>query len=103
MKKIIIILLTTCMFTNLAKADVTISGFMQHIIGMGDDVDGGVTDKFTRFSMGADTTLDNGWTAGGSFALSVQPVLSAAADAYLPTSNSFYIQTYSYISLYILE
>ena len=93
MKKIILILITISLFTNLAKADVKISGFMQHIVGMGDDVDGGVTDKFTRFSMAADTTLDNGWTAGGSFTLSVQPLLSAAADAYLPTSNSFYIQT----------
>ena len=80
-------------FGGIAKADVTISGFMQHIVGMGDEVDGGVTDKFTRVAFGADTTTDNGWTVGGSFAMSIQPVLSAAADAYLPTANSMYVQT----------
>ncbi len=41
MKKIILILITISLLTNLAKADVKISGFMQHIVGMGDDVDGG--------------------------------------------------------------
>ena len=91
MKKFLIFIITIFMFTGLARADVKISGFMQHIIGMGDDVDGGVTDMFSRFAMSADTTLDNGWTAGGSFALSVQSLLSASTDAYLPTSNSFYI------------
>ncbi len=93
MKKFLIFIITIFMFTGLARADAKISGFMQHIIGMGDDVDGGVTDKFSRFAFSADATLNNGWTAGGSFVLSVQPLLSATADAYLPTSNSFYIQT----------
>ena len=78
---------------NVAKADVSISGFMQHIVGMGDEVDGGVTDKFTRIAFGADTTADNGWTVGGSFVFSVQVLNSGASDAYLPTSNSMYVQT----------
>ena len=95
MNKILISLLTMIFITlsSIANADVKISGFMQHIIGMGDEVDGGVTNKFTRFSMAADTTTDNGWTVGGSFTLSVQPLLSGASDAYLPSSNSVYIQT----------
>jgi len=80
-------------FTNLAKADVKISGFMQHIVGMGDEIDGGVTDKFTRVSFGADTTTDNGWTVGGAFTFSTQVVNSGSSDAYLPTANSMYVQT----------
>ena len=53
-------------FSGIVKADAKISGFMQHIIGMGDDIDGGVTDKFSRFAFSADTTIDNGWTVGGT-------------------------------------
>ena len=41
----------------------------------------------------ADTTTDNGWTIGGSFAVSVDPLLAGSGDNYLPTSNSMYIQT----------
>ena len=80
-------------FSGLAKADAKVSGFYQQIIGMGDDVDGGVTNKFSRVAFSADTTTDNGWTVGGSFALSVQVLNSGASDAYLPTSNSIYVQT----------
>jgi len=95
MNKIVISILTMFFITlsSIASADVKISGFMQHIIGMGDEIDGGVTNKFTRFSMGADTTTENGWTVGGSFTLSVQTLLSGSADSYLPSSNSIYIQT----------
>ena len=60
-KLFISIVVMTYSFINIAKADVSISGFVQHIVGMGDEVDGGVTDKFTRVSFGADTqqtTLD---------------------------------------------
>ena len=92
-KLFISIVVMTYSFINIAKADVSISGFMQHIVGMGDEVDGGVTDKFTRVAFGADTTADNGWTVGGSFALSIQVLNSGASDAYLPTSNSMYVQT----------
>ena len=92
-KLFISIVVMTYSFINIAKADVSISGFMQHIVGMGDEVDGGVTDKFTRVSFGADTTADNGWTVGGSFAFSAQVINSGASDAYLPTSNSMYVQT----------
>jgi hypothetical protein len=93
LKLLFSIILMVFTFTNLAKADVKISGFMQHIVGMGDEIDGGVTDKFTRVSFGADTTIDNGWTVGGSFAFSAQVLNSGSSDAYLPTSNSMYVQT----------
>ena len=36
---------------------------MQRIIGVGDDVDGGVSEQFTRFVISCrTTTADNGWT-----------------------------------------
>jgi hypothetical protein len=95
MNKFLITLATIVAFasSSVAYADVKISGFLQQIAGMGDEVDGGLTHKFTRFSMGADTTTDNGWTVGGSFALEMQAAQTAAANAYLPSSNSMYIQT----------
>ena len=40
-KLFISIVVMTYSFINIAKADVSISGFMQHIVGMGDEVDGG--------------------------------------------------------------
>ena len=70
-----------------------VSGFMQQIIGMGDEVDGGINYKFNRFSFGADTTTDNGWTVGGSFAMEYGSIGTGANSGYLPTSNSMYIQT----------
>jgi len=72
---------------------VKVSGFMQQIIGMGDDVDGGINYKFNRFAFGADTTTDNGWTVGGSFAMEYGSIGTGANSGYLPTSNSMYIQT----------
>jgi len=72
---------------------VKVSGFMQQIIGMGDDVDGGITYKFNRFAFAADTTTDNGWTVGGSFAMEYGSIGTGANSGYLPTSNSMYIQT----------
>ena len=70
MNKFLITLATLVAFalSSVAHADVKISGFLQQIVGAGDEVDGGVTYKFNRFSFGADTTTDNGWTVGGSFA-----------------------------------
>jgi len=92
MNKFLITLATLVAFalSGVAHADAKVSGFMQHIIGAGDDVDGGVTHQFTRFSMGADTTLDNGWTAGGQFTIQKA---AAAGGTYLPSSNSFYVAT----------
>ena len=49
-KVLLSIVIAAFTFTGVAKADAKISGFMQHIIGMGDDIDGGVTDKFSRFA-----------------------------------------------------
>ena len=63
---------------------------MQQIIGAGDDVDGGITYKFNRFALGADTTLDNGWTAE-SFAIEVGNLAAGGLSGYLPTSNSMYV------------
>ena len=42
-KVLLSIVIAAFTFTGVAKADAKISGFMQHIIGMGDDIDGGVT------------------------------------------------------------
>ena len=95
MNKFLITLATLVAFatSSVAFADVKVSGFMQQIAGMGDDVDGGITYKFNRFSFGADTTTDNGWTVGGSFAMEYGSIATGANSGYLPTSNSMYIQT----------
>ena len=79
--------------SSVAYADVKVSGFMQQIVGAGDDVDGGITYKFNRFAFGADTTTDNGWTVGGSFAIEVGNLAAGGLSGYLPTSNSMYVQT----------
>ena len=93
MNKFLITLATIVAFasSSVAYADVKISGFLQQIAGMGDDVDGGLTYKFTRFSFGADTTTDNGWTVGGSFAAEFGNMAGGNMSGYLPTSNSMYI------------
>jgi len=95
MNKFLITLATLVAFalSSVAHADVKISGFLQQIVGAGDEVDGGVTYKFNRFSFGADTTTDNGWTVGGSFAAEFGNMAAGGMSAYLPTSNSMYIQT----------
>ena len=95
MNKFLITLATLVAFTlgSVAHADVKISGFLQQIVGAGDEVDGGVTYKFNRFSFGADTTTDNGWTVGGSFAAEFGNMAAGGMSGYLPTSNSMYIQT----------
>ena len=95
MNKFLITLATLVAFAlgSVAHADVKISGFLQQIVGAGDEVDGGVTYKFNRFSFGADTTTDNGWTVGGSFAAEFGNMAAGGMSGYLPTSNSMYIQT----------
>ena len=95
MNKFLITLATIVAFalSSVAHADVKISGFLQQIVGAGDEVDGGVTYKFNRFSFGADTTTDNGWTVGGSFAAEFGNMAAGGMSGYLPTSNSMYIQT----------
>ena len=95
MNKFLITLATIVAFatSSVAYADVKISGLLQQIAGMGDDVDGGITYKFNRFAFGADTTTDNGWTVGGSFAMEYGSIGTGANSGYLPTSNSMYIQT----------
>jgi len=96
MNKFLMTLATLVAFalSSVAHAEMKVSGFMQQIVGMGDEVDGGITYKFNRFSFGADTTTDNGWTVGGSFAAEFGNMAAGAGlSGYLPTSNSMYIQT----------
>ena len=83
MNKFLITLATLVAFalSGVAHADAKVSGFLQQIIGAGDDVDGGITYKFNRFAFGADTTLDNGWTAGGSFAIEVGNLAAGGLSA----------------------
>ena len=95
MKKIIIGIVTLLSFLtiSIAQADVKIGGFMQSISAMGDEIDGGISEKFTRLSMGADTTIDNGWTVGGSFAMEFSSISTGENSPYLPTANSMFVQT----------
>ena len=44
--------------SGVAYADAKVGGLLQQLVGAGDDVDGGQTQKFTRFSFSADTTVD---------------------------------------------
>lgn len=78
---------------SVAFADAKISGFMQHMIGAGDDVDGGITQKFSRFAFAADTTTDNGWTVGGSMAIEYSTYNDPSYSGYLPTANNMFVQT----------
>ena len=83
--------------SGVAYAEGKFGGLLQQIVGAGDDVDGGSTQKFTRFSFSADTTVDNGWTIGGSFAVEYAAAGAGGTDdgrnsAYLPTANSMYVQ-----------
>jgi hypothetical protein len=95
MNKILITLVSIFSFfvTSISYADVKIGGFMQSITAMGDKIDGGISEKFTRLDMGASTTTDNGWTIGGSFAMEVSSLSTGENSPYLPTYNAMYIQT----------
>ncbi|MDB9762144.1 porin [Alphaproteobacteria bacterium] len=95
MKNFLITLSTLVAFSlsGVAFADghsAKVSGFMQRILGVGSDVDGGVSEQFTRFVIGADTTIDNGWTVGGS--MSIQTA-AMTGGIYAPSTNHMYIQT----------
>jgi len=92
MYKFLITLATLVAFalSGAAYAEMKISGLHQHFVGAGDDADGGVTHQFTRFTMATDTTLDNGWTAGGAFTIQVAATAGSFA---LPSSNSMYVAT----------
>jgi hypothetical protein len=91
MNKFLITLVAALSFvvTNIASADVKISGMTGVLAGMGDGVDGGITSKFNRFSFTADATMDNGWTYSGSFTTEIKDNRSFA----LPTSNSVSVGT----------
>ena len=95
MNKFLIILVAVFSFAvaGVANAEMTMSGNLSQFVAMGDKIDGGVTSKFNRMTFGANTTTDNGWTVGGSFAMEYGSVGSGANSSYLPTSNSMYIQT----------
>jgi hypothetical protein len=95
MNKLLITIATLLAFSlsSVAFADghsAKVSGFMQRIIGAGDNVDGGVAEQFTRFTIGADTTIDNGWTVGGSMAIQTAAMTGGTHG---PSTNSMYIQT----------
>jgi hypothetical protein len=92
MNKFLITLATFVAFTlgSFAVQAQEVSGHMQRIIGMGDDVDGGIAEQFTRFAISADTTADNGWVVGGS--MSIQTA-AATGGAAAPSTNSMYVQT----------
>jgi len=91
MKKFLIALATLVAFTlgSYASHAQTVSGQMQRIVGMGDDVDGGIAEQFTKFVISADTTADNGWVVGGS--MSIQTA-AATGGVYAPSTNHMYIQ-----------
>ena len=91
MNKFLITLATLVAFTlsGFAYAQ-TVSGQMQRIVGVGDGVDGGVAEQFTRFVISADTTADNGWVVGGS--MSIQTA-ATTGGAYAPSTNFMYVQT----------
>jgi len=95
MNKFLITLATVLSFAvaGVANAEMTMSGSLIQFIGMGDKVDGGVTSKFNRMTFGANTTTDNGWTVGGSFSAEFSSYADPSKSAYLPTSNSMYVQT----------
>ena len=92
MNKLFITIATLVAFTlgSVAVQAQEVSGFMQRIIGMGDDVDGGIAEQFTKFVISADTTADNGWTVGGSMSIQTGAM---TGGTYLPSSNHMFVQT----------
>jgi len=91
MNKFLITLATLVAFTlsGVAYAQ-SVSGQMQRIIGVGDGVDGGIAEQFTRVVISADTTADNGWVVGGAFSIQTA---AATGGIYAPSTNHMYIQT----------
>jgi len=92
MNKFLITLATLVAMTlgSYASHAQTVSGQMQRIIGIGDDVDGGIAEQFTRFGFGASTTADNGWVIGGNIMVQTAAATGGAAG---PSGNSMYVQT----------
>ena len=91
MNKFLITLATLVAFTlsGIAYAQ-SVSGQMQRIIGVGDGVDGGIAEQFTRVVISADTTADNGWVVGGAFSIQTA---AATGGIYAPSTNHMYVQT----------
>jgi len=91
MNKILITIATLVAFTlsGLAYAQ-TVTGQMQRIIGVGDDVDGGIAEQFTKFVISADKTADNGWVVGGAISIVTAGTTGAT---YAPSTNHMYVQT----------
>jgi len=92
MNKFLITIATLVAFAlgSVAVQAQDISGFMQRIVGAGDDVDGGIAEQFTRFAISAEKTADNGWTVGGS--MSIQTA-ATTGGTYGPSTNHMYIAT----------
>jgi len=92
MNKFLMTIATLVAFTlgGIASHAQELSGFMQRIVGMGDDVDGGVSEQFTRFTIAADTTADNGWVVGGQMTIQTAAMLGGG---YGPSTNNMYVQT----------
>jgi len=92
MKKFLIALATLVAFTlgSYASHAQSVSGQMQRFIGLGDDVDGGVAEQFTKFIISAETTADNGWVVGGSMSIQTGAM---TGGAYAPSTNNMYVQT----------
>jgi hypothetical protein len=90
MNKFLITLATlvACTLSGFAYAQ-TVSGQMQRIIGLGDGVDGGIAEQFTKFVISADKTADNGMVVGGS--MSIQTA-AATGGTLAPSTNNMYIQ-----------
>jgi len=76
--------------TGSSAMNVKLGGRMQRIIGLGDDVDGGIAEQFTNFNISANTTADNGWVVGGSMTIVTAGTTGAT---YAPSTNSMYVQT----------
>jgi len=91
MNKFLITLATLVAFTlsGVAYAQ-TVSGQMQRIIGIGDNVDGGIAEQFTKFVISAEKTADNGMVVGGS--MSIQTA-ATGGGANAPSTNNLYLQT----------
>ena len=92
MNKFLITLATLVAFAlgSYASHAQSISGQMQRIIGMGDDVDGGIAEQFTKIVVSAETTADNGWVVGG--AMSIQTAATTGGTL-APSTNSMYVVT----------
>jgi len=92
MNKFLITLATLVAFAlgSYASHAQSISGQMQRIIGMGDDVDGGIAEQFTKIIVSAETTADNGWVVGG--AMSIQTAATTGGTL-APSTNSMYVVT----------